>query len=40
MNKFISYFFEEDEKELVQIYDYLLKLAIVTAIIAVLGVIA
>lgn len=40
MNKFISYFFKENEKELVQMYGYLLKLAIITVIITMLGVIA
>lgn len=40
MNKFINYFFEEEEKELIETYGYLLKLAIITVLFIILGVFA
>lgn len=39
MNKIINYFFEEDEKELLQTYSLLIKLGVISAIITMLGVI-
>lgn len=33
MNKIINYFFDEDEMELVPMYSFLVKLAVVSAVI-------